>query len=530
MKTLFKYGFLFSLLLLIPAFSYAQLSPGDLSEPHTDLEGLKNCTKCHVLGEKETTSKCLECHTEIQQLINQNRGYHSSTEAKGKKCASCHGEHFGLHFEITRFEANSFNHDLTSYTLEGRHSELSCNDCHNRDLIQTGISKKQGNTYLGLGMECLSCHEDYHQDEQFNNCLSCHSQVAFLPASGFDHANTRFPLLGKHQSLDCAACHTEQTNERDQFKQFAAADVNNCTLCHEDIHNNEFGSDCTKCHTVNTFQRTRAVTAFNHENTSFPLRGMHRNVGCRDCHAGSYNLPVEHQSCSDCHADFHENQFAVENIAPDCATCHTVQGFSPSTYTIEAHNQTSFPLEGAHMATPCVVCHQSEGEWNFRMEASSCTSCHENVHQNVLAERFVSENNCVRCHALTTWDDVTFKHNLTNFELEGKHNKVECRACHFFELENGSTRQQFTGLSVACENCHDDIHFDQFRENNVNDCERCHSSENWLAEKFNHNESRFKLDGEHLDLDCVQCHKPTDGLIQNYIIYKIEDVTCASCH
>jgi hypothetical protein len=164
------------------------------------------------------------------------------------------------------------------------------------------------------------------------------------------------------------------------------------------------------------------------------------------------------------------------------------------------------------------------------MESSACTSCHENVHGNVLAERFVSENNCIRCHALTTWDNVSFKHNLTNFELQGKHAQAECRACHFVELENGNIRQQFTGLSGSCDNCHDDIHFGQFKENNVNACERCHAPENWLAEKFDHNESRFKLDGEHLDLDCVQCHKQTDGLIQNYIIYKFEDITCASCH
>lgn len=63
---------------------FAQLSPGELSKAHAHLEGLSNCTKCHVLGEKETTSKCLECHKEIKNLINQKKGYHSSSEVSGK--------------------------------------------------------------------------------------------------------------------------------------------------------------------------------------------------------------------------------------------------------------------------------------------------------------------------------------------------------------------------------------------------------------------------------------------------------------
>ncbi len=35
-----------------PQFVYGQISPGDLSNAHKDLEGMSNCTKCHVLGDK----------------------------------------------------------------------------------------------------------------------------------------------------------------------------------------------------------------------------------------------------------------------------------------------------------------------------------------------------------------------------------------------------------------------------------------------------------------------------------------------
>ena len=68
-------------ILIIVLFSYsnatAQISPGDLSTLHAHLEGLSNCTKCHVLGNKVSNEKCLACHIEIQTAISLNKGYHS---------------------------------------------------------------------------------------------------------------------------------------------------------------------------------------------------------------------------------------------------------------------------------------------------------------------------------------------------------------------------------------------------------------------------------------------------------------------
>jgi nitrate/TMAO reductase-like tetraheme cytochrome c subunit len=509
--------------------SFAQLSPGDLSSSHAHLEGLRNCTKCHVLGEKETTSKCLACHTEIQQLLDQNRGYHSSSEAKGKKCAECHGDHHGRDFEMTRFDAIGFNHDLTGYTLEGRHSQLQCADCHKSELIKTRVSQKDGYSYLGLGTECLSCHDDYHQNTKSNDCLSCHDQNTFkLAVDDFDHAQTRFPLTGRHQSLACESCHTG--GDVKSFQQYTNTQLRQCNGCHEDVHNNEYGSNCSQCHTVYSFTRIKTTTAFNHDKTNFPLTGMHTGVGCKECHAGSYNRPVPHQSCTDCHSDFHEGQLAKNGVSPDCSQCHSVEGFSPAKFSIENHNLTNFPLEGAHLATPCVFCHRSAGKWDFSKDGSNCVNCHPNIHENILAERFMQGNSCESCHAVSSWDEIEFNHSLTNFELVGKHTQASCRDCHFSEQENGTVVQKFSGLASSCENCHTDIHFKQFEVDNRNDCARCHTSENWNPEKFNHNNTRFKLDGEHVGLNCSSCHKRTEYLIPNYTIYKIEDISCASCH
>ena len=66
---------LFNLFLL--THLVGQISPGKLTTAHAELEGIMNCTQCHDLGNKVTNTKCLACHEEIQELTDQNRGYHA---------------------------------------------------------------------------------------------------------------------------------------------------------------------------------------------------------------------------------------------------------------------------------------------------------------------------------------------------------------------------------------------------------------------------------------------------------------------
>jgi hypothetical protein len=46
---------------------------------------MSHCTQCHEVGKKVSSAKCLECHKEIKELIDLNRGYHSSAEVKSKE-------------------------------------------------------------------------------------------------------------------------------------------------------------------------------------------------------------------------------------------------------------------------------------------------------------------------------------------------------------------------------------------------------------------------------------------------------------
>ncbi len=136
---------------------YGQISPGDLAEPHAHLEGMSNCTKCHILGEKVSNEKCLECHDLLNSRVSQGKGYHASEEVKGKECTVCHSDHHGRKFEMIRFDKDKFDHTLTGYRLEGKHAETACKDCHKPDNIQNPEARKKKYTYLGLDQACLSC-------------------------------------------------------------------------------------------------------------------------------------------------------------------------------------------------------------------------------------------------------------------------------------------------------------------------------------------------------------------------------------
>ena len=114
----------------------AQISPGDLTNAHAELEGIGNCTQCHTLGQQISDSKCLDCHQEIKTRMDEKRGYHASKEVRGKDCATCHSEHHGRRFDMVRFDEDNFDHNLTGYELTGGHNKIDCRECHIPEFIE----------------------------------------------------------------------------------------------------------------------------------------------------------------------------------------------------------------------------------------------------------------------------------------------------------------------------------------------------------------------------------------------------------
>ena len=511
-----------------PAFS--QLSHGDLAQAHSHLEGMSNCTKCHVLGAKVSNEKCLACHLELKARLDIKKGYHSSSEIAGKNCITCHNDHHGKAFQLIRLAKDKFDHSLTGYTLAGMHAKKDCIACHKPEFITDNIIKNKKFTYLGLNTECLSCHADYHQKTLGGNCTDCHGMDAFKPAAKFSHSKASFALTGKHQSVECIKCHKVSEREGKKFQQFTGLQFKNCTPCHSDPHRNEFGQNCVQCHTPESFHTVKGGVHFDHAKTGYPLLEKHATVACNACHKTKLTNPVKHDQCLDCHKDYHNGQFTIGDRVMDCSKCHTVKGFPGSIFTIEEHNRGSFILKGAHLATPCTECHKKLDKWSFRNIGKLCTDCHKDIHASFISQKYYAGSACENCHSNESWADMKFDHSKTNYILSGSHAKVNCGLCHFRKDASGIAVQKFASLTQNCSECHKDIHFRQFEINSVTDCARCHVAGFWKIENFDHNKTAYKLDGKHAKVACSGCHKNISDGQNNYILYKIKEATCESCH
>ncbi len=507
----------------------AQLSPGDLSNVHANLEGLSNCTQCHVLGNKVSSDKCLICHTEIKTRIESKKGYHASSDVAGGECALCHSEHNGKNFRLINLDTENFDHDLTGYHLSVPHAKKACTDCHTPKNISDPKIRAKKKTYLGVGQECLTCHADYHVRTLSSDCLNCHDPEKFVPASKFDHNEAKFKLAGKHRSVDCVKCHTIKLTDGVKFQHFRGIQYTNCTSCHKDPHNNQFGQNCRKCHSEDSFRSAQGIPGFDHNQTGYKLEEKHLIVNCKSCHKNKLTDPIKHDNCFDCHIDYHNGQFVKNGVRPDCTQCHSLKGFTTFSYTVEQHDQGNFPLKGAHQAIPCYECHKKQEKWNFRNIGVNCKDCHQDVHKAFIRPEIYAESGCRVCHNEISWSNITFDHSKTGFLLTGMHVKSECRSCHFREYD-GSIQQKFNGLSHQCSACHADKHYRQFEKNGITNCTDCHSTDNWKASGFDHNSTAFKLDGKHVNVPCYKCHKPQQEGNILYTRYKIKEFRCESCH
>ncbi len=482
------------------------------------------------MGKNVQEIKCLKCHKEIRKLVNLKRGFHSNKEVTSKKCWNCHGEHFGRNFEIIRFDEKKFNHKKSGYELIGSHKNLDCKKCHNSNFISDKKLKSKTKTFLGLNKNCITCHDDIHKGTLNNDCAKCHTMNKFTPAENFNHNDAKFVLTGKHKKVDCVKCHVIEKKGKEKFQKFTGLKFNNCNSCHKDVHKRRFGNDCKSCHNTESFNKISMTKNFNHNRTNFPLVGKHKSVSCKSCHKSSLSYKQKHKKCLDCHKDYHGGEFSSSGKPSDCVECHNEYGFSPSTYSVAEHNKSNFPLGGAHKAVACIECHLNNGKWKFRINGETCIACHKNVHGNSIDKKYFNKNKCEACHSTSSWKNVTFNHANTKFELIGVHKKTECASCHFDKSVLDEKAKHFITINSKCSSCHDDVHRGQFVKENEGNCKSCHNFNNWNPVLFDHNKTNFKIEGAHKNVDCLECHKLVNDKKGNYVLYKIEDTRCISCH
>ncbi len=274
---------------------------------------------------------------------------------------------------------------------------------------------------------------------------------------------------------------------------------------------------CQNCHTANGWKPIRAIPEFNHDQTRYPLRGLHQRVACTQCHAKPVFRYVGTR-CQDCHADIHKRQ-----LGANCEQCHSVRGWQVAIKDIQQHNNR-FPLTGAHAALDCAACHKNEANSRFQIMSTACYSCHAADFKKTQAPNHVAlgySTSCEQCHSSDNWLNAKFDHNSVGFPLSGAH-AVPPRACDDCHKNNN-----FNLTTTTCVSCH------QTDYNNANSpphkefptaCQQCHDTIQWSDGKFDHSQTGFPLTGMHTvpPRRCADCHKNNN--------YNITNTACYSCH
>ena len=278
-------------------------------------------------------------------------------------------------------------------------------------------------------------------------------------------------------------------------------------------HGPSIGS-CQNCHSYTSWKPIRSLPEFSHDQTAYPLRGMHQDVGCTKCHASMVFKNVS-THCSDCHADIHMRQFGA-----NCESCHSVKGWQVSTREIQNH-QNRFPLVGAHAMVDCAGCHKSAAVGRFTGLSTACYSCHAQDARNAPIDHSSFPTACESCHSMDNWFGAKFDHlAVTGYALTGMHATLECKACH--------AGNRFKGTPSNCYSCHQPDFTKTSNPPHVpaglpHDCGMCHSTTDWLNGKFDHVAyAGYALTGMHASLTCVQCH------VNNQYVHTPTD--CYSCH
>lgn len=359
------------------------------------------------------------------------------------------------------------------HDASGSGSAARCLSCHKP--IAERIARKTG-VHRGVTDDCARCHAEHGGPA---------SDLRRLDVKTFDHAaETGFALEGRHASVaaKCAACHPKRS-----FLEARPV----CSACHQDVHKNNLGHECAKCHSPSvSFKAAR--TQFDHGRTEFTLVGAHRGVACEKCHAGGVFRGLQHDTCTPCHQEPHRRKFGSA-----CTTCHNMDGWS--THIVD-HRKTGFTLLGAHSQLACAKCHPSGMTKPLRSD--QCSACHANLHRSSIRE------DCRGCHNESGWRGASFDHRgRTTFPLDGKHGGLLCRKCHTgITPENVPADRKvidFSGMKADCASCHADT---AHKGSYGRVCDVCHRPTTFKVAGFAHPRTPDFFAGRHVGVTCAKCH------------------------
>lgn len=184
-------------------------------------------------------------------------------------------------------------------------------------------------------------------------------------------------------------------------------------------------------------------------------------------------------------------------------------------------------VEGhAKFEKDCPQCHE---RFSQHTQSRLCTACHKALATDISQgtgfhgrNPAIRNSECRSCHTdhkgrdadIVGLDPQMFRHDITDFPLQGAHASVSCTGCH----ENGKRMRDAPSACVACHK-KNDPHGARLGT----ECASCHSLETWRKSKsFDHGKTRFPLVGAHQGVNCQACHA-----LQHW---KGIGTSCVGCH
>ena len=474
----------------INSFTAAAFDHSLTGFPLTGAHSTVQCASCHTNGFTNTSADCYSCH---QNDYNNAKDPNHVTGNFSKVCSDCHS--------TNSWDNAKIDHNQTAFPLTGAHINVDCKSCH-----KTGYSNSP--------IQCYACHTSNYTTAVpghtaagiSTECQSCHNTSVWNP-SDFKHVTTGFDLTGQHKTLECSSCHKGTTSGLNP----------SCISCHQVDYNNapnhqaqKYPATCEMCHSASAW----IPANFNHQTTAFPLTGAHTTVQCSSCHTNGFtNTPTD---CYSCHQNDYNNakdpNHITGNFSKVCSDCHSTNSWDDAKID---HNQTGFPLTGAHITVSCNSCHTN----GFTNTPTDCFTCHQSDYNNTKDPNHVTGNFskvCSDCHTTNSWDNAKVDHDKTAFPLTGAHVTVSCNTCH----TNG-----YSNAPIQCYACHTSNYTTAVPGHTAagisTECQSCHNTSAWNPSDFKHNITGFDLTGQHKTLGCSSCHNgTTSGLNPN----------CISCH
>jgi hypothetical protein len=408
-----------------------------------------------------------------------------------------------------------FDHDQTKFPLRGMHESVTCTQCHIKPV------------FANIGTRCADCHADLHKRQLGANCEQCHTVKGWnVSINQIQQHQNRFPLLGAHAAVECAACHKSEA-----VSQYVTIPTD-CYSCHAAEFRattnpnhvaDQFPVSCEQCHGFDNWLNAK----FDHSTTGFQLTGSHTVPPrqCADCHVNN-NYNLTQTTCVSCHLkDFNgaANPNHVQlGFAQTCESCHNTTAWQPANFD---HSKTAFPLTGLHTVPPrqCADCHVNN---DYNITNTTCVSCHLKDYQGTTNPNHVQQNfpqTCEMCHTTSGWSPASFDHSKTDFPLTGLHT-VPPRQCSDCHVNNNYNLTNTTCVSCHLKDYQGTTNPNHVQQNFPQTCEMCHTTSGWSPASFDHSKSGFPLTGMHTvpPRQCTDCHVNNN--------YNITNTTCVSCH